>query len=244
MLCRSLKSSHLLRTSLKWNPGATSLYSSSVDDAKRPIDSKSGKSTENSAKNATVTDNKAQAAKQKLTDLLSSLKTVHFIIIPLTNSSFFCQSFTLMCIFLGINTTTTVTTSQVSFTPTFDALAKRELQLMTTHPPRNGFEEMIQWTEQEKVWRFPINNEQGLEEEAKVGFHEHVFLEHHLQGWCPRRGPIRHFMELVCTGLSKNPYITVEQKKEHIMWFRDYFQGKREILTEIGALEDKISLQA
>nr|CAG4643900.1 EOG090X04UC [Lepidurus arcticus] len=134
--------------------------------------------------------------------------------------------------------------STISFTPTFDELSKRELKLMVTHPPRNGFEEMIQWTEQGKTWIFPINNEQGLEEEAKVGFHEHIFMEQYLQGWCPRRGPIRHFMELVCTGLSKNPYITVEQKKEHIFWFRDYFDGKKEILAEIGALDDKISVQA
>jgi len=27
--------------------------------------------------------------------------------------------------------------------------------------PHNAFEEMIQWTEEEKLWKFPIDNEQG-----------------------------------------------------------------------------------
>lgn len=72
----------------------------------------------------------------------------------------------------------------------------------------------------------------GLEEEASVSFHEHVFLEQHLEEGFPRQGPVRHFMELVVTGLSKNPYLTVQQKKDHIFWFRDYFHQKADILQE------------
>lgn len=72
----------------------------------------------------------------------------------------------------------------------------------------------------------------GLEEEAAVSFHEHVFLEKHLEDGFPHQGPVRHFMELVVTGLSKNPYLTVQQKKEHIFWFRDYFLQKEEVLRE------------
>jgi len=30
-----------------------------------------------------------------------------------------------------------------------------------TLPPSNAFEEMIQWTEEGKLWTFPIDNEQG-----------------------------------------------------------------------------------
>jgi len=82
-----------------------------------------------------------------------------------------------------------------------------------------------------------------LEEEAQVGFHEHIFLEPHLNPWCPKRGPIRHFMELVCIGLSKNPYLTVAQKKEHINWFRNYFSAKRSILVETGAIAESASNQ-
>ncbi|KAK2112745.1 28S ribosomal protein S31, mitochondrial [Saguinus oedipus] len=43
-------------------------------------------------------------------------------------------------------------------------------------------------------------------------FHEHIFLEKHLEGF-PKQGPIRHFMELVTCGLSKNPYLSVKQKE-------------------------------
>jgi small subunit ribosomal protein S31 len=55
------------------------------------------------------------------------------------------------------------TTSDVlSEVTTWHRLEARELRLAVTHPPSNIFEEMIQWTEQGKLWHFPINNEQGL----------------------------------------------------------------------------------
>ncbi|XP_020778782.1 28S ribosomal protein S31, mitochondrial [Boleophthalmus pectinirostris] len=107
-----------------------------------------------------------------------------------------------------------------------------KLSTVTNHMPRNGFEEMIQWTQQGKMWQYPIDNDIGLEEEASVPFHEHIFLEKHLEEGFPRQGPVRHFMELVITGLSRNPHLTVQQKKEHISWFRDYFSQKEEVLKE------------
>jgi len=76
----------------------------------------------------------------------------------------------------------------------------------------------------------------GQTEKLEVYFTEHVFLEHHLEPWCPEKGPVRHFMELVCVGLSKNPYITLQMKLEHINWFRDYFDKKRQILQDTGAV--------
>ena len=36
----------------------------------------------------------------------------------------------------------------------------RELSLLSTKPPRNALEEFILWTEQGKLWKFPIDNEQ------------------------------------------------------------------------------------
>lgn len=99
------------------------------------------------------------------------------------------------------------------------------------HPPRNGFEEMIQWTKEGKLWHYPIDNEAGLEEEKNVEFYEHIFLEKHLEDF-PKSGPIRHFMELVVVGLSKNPCLTVQQKLGHIEWFRNYFHEKEDILKE------------
>lgn len=66
-------------------------------------------------------------------------------------------------------------------------------------------------------------------------FHEHVFLEKHLDESFPQQGPVRHFMELVITGLAKNHHLTVQQKKEHIDWFRDYFRQKEDVLKEAEA---------
>ncbi|KAG5890104.1 hypothetical protein JTB14_026475 [Gonioctena quinquepunctata] len=119
---------------------------------------------------------------------------------------------------------------------TWRALFEHDLKLAVTHPPANYFQQMILWTEQGKLWKFPIDNEQGLDEEKKVYFAKHVFLEEHLESWCPPRGPIRHFMELVCVGLSKNPYLTVEAKMEHIEWYKNYFEDKKKLLQEVGAI--------
>ncbi|XP_041656477.1 28S ribosomal protein S31, mitochondrial [Cheilinus undulatus] len=114
----------------------------------------------------------------------------------------------------------------------WDLDSANQLSQSTNQLPRNGLEEMIQWTKEGKMWQYPINNEAGLEEETVVSFHEHVFLERHLEEGFPRQGPVRHFMELVVAGLSRNPYLTVQQKEEHISWFRDYFHQKEEILKE------------
>lgn len=125
---------------------------------------------------------------------------------------------------------------------TFDAcqtwadLEKRELRLAVTHPPRNYFEKMALWTEQGKIWKFPIDNEQGWEEEHNTDFTEHIVLEMHLDDWCPTKGPVRHFMELVCVGLSKNNFLTAMEKKDHIMWYQGYFEEKKETLGELMTL--------
>ncbi|XP_075707865.1 small ribosomal subunit protein mS31 [Rhinoderma darwinii] len=111
----------------------------------------------------------------------------------------------------------------------WDLELAKEIANTCKHPPRNGFEEMIQWTKEGKLWTFPIDNEAGLDEEQKVEFHEHIFLENYLEDF-PKHGPIRHFMELVICGLSKNPYLTVQQKKDHIDWFHDYFHKKEDLL--------------
>ncbi|CAD7005921.1 unnamed protein product [Ceratitis capitata] len=120
---------------------------------------------------------------------------------------------------------------------TWAHLQQNELKLLVTHPPANYFEKLALWTEQGKVWRFPIDNEQDLTEEVDVDFSEHIFLEQHLESWCPDKGPIRHYMELVCVGLSKNPYITAKDKKEHILWYRDYFESKKDLLRDLIAQE-------
>lgn len=116
---------------------------------------------------------------------------------------------------------------------TWDHLHKHALKLAVTHPPANYFQKMALWTEQGKLWKFPIDNEQGMDEEFATDFSEHIFLEQHLESWCPSKGPIRHFMELVCVGLSKNPYLSAKEKKAHILWYRDYFEDKKELLKEI-----------
>jgi len=43
----------------------------------------------------------------------------------------------------------------------FDKLEAEESKYLTSLPPSNAFEEMMRWTEEGKLWNFPIDNEQG-----------------------------------------------------------------------------------
>ncbi|NXE22895.1 RT31 protein, partial [Ardeotis kori] len=133
-------------------------------------------------------------------------------------------------IFTKASTETENALKTVSAPTIWDLEFAKEVAAVTAQPPRNGFEEMIQWTKEGILWEFPIDNEAGMEDDAE--FHEHIFLEKHLEDF-PKQGPIRHFMELVICGLSKNPYLTVKQKIEHIEWFQKYFEEKKEFLQEI-----------
>ena len=44
-------------------------------------------------------------------------------------------------------------------------MAKREMNILKTQAPRNLLEDIAAMTEKGMVWHFPINNEQGIEEE-------------------------------------------------------------------------------
>jgi len=74
-----------------------------------------------------------------------------------------------------------------------------------------------------------------MDEEAKVGFHEHVFLEPLIDDRFPASGPVRHFMELVAVGLSKSPHLTVAEKHAHIAWYAEYFKDKYELIEQSQA---------
>ena len=90
-----------------------------------------------------------------------------------------------------------------------------------------------------------FHNVTGWEEEANVSFEDHIFLEDLLEDF-PKKGPVRHFMELVTTALSKNPYLTVAQKHEHIDWYRKYFEEKKSVIEEslVHADDEKTLEQA
>lgn len=58
-----------------------------------------------------------------------------------------------------------------------------------------------------------------------MSFVDHVFLQ---SFWKKQNVPysksVEQFMELILIGLSKNPYMKVEKKREHITWFGNYFK--------------------
>ncbi|KAL1231972.1 Small ribosomal subunit protein [Trichinella pseudospiralis] len=131
-------------------------------------------------------------------------------------------------------------TTEKPLLPVWKKLEQLSAKHLSTALPRNGFEEMIQWTLEGKMFPYPIDNEY-LWFEKEHQFYEHVFLEPLLEKGFPKDGPVRRFMELVVQGLSTNPYMTVQRKHEHIAWFRDYFSKKQK---EIDQIIDKEKIRA
>lgn len=43
----------------------------------------------------------------------------------------------------------------------WDVYDREQCTIVSDAPPINAFQEMIQWTKQGKMWKFPIDNEQG-----------------------------------------------------------------------------------
>lgn len=105
----------------------------------------------------------------------------------------------------------------------FQEMAEKEVKdLGMSATSQSGFQHLIENIHRQ--WAFPIDNETCKTDEENVGFDEHVFLEHLLDDF-PKSGNIRQFMELVITGLQQNPHLNVQEKKEHILWFKEYFES-------------------
>lgn len=64
----------------------------------------------------------------------------------------------------------------------WNKLKERELNLAFTHPPANGFEQLILWTKQGKLWQFPINNEQGIVTDSIYNVLAH-YIGMHYASW-------------------------------------------------------------
>ncbi|RNA33381.1 28S ribosomal mitochondrial [Brachionus plicatilis] len=93
-------------------------------------------------------------------------------------------------------------TSKTVESPIWSMHHDQELKQAQEILPLNGFEELIHLTNQGKLWKFPIDNEQDVDEsDAQVPFHEHVFLDHYLEEF-PQIEPIQNFMTLALNGLK------------------------------------------
>ena len=96
---------------------------------------------------------------------------------------------------------------------------------------------MIMLTNEGKLWKFPIDNEQDIDEnEAKIPFYEHVFLDSYLDQF-PQIEPIQEFMILALNGLSQNSHLSLNEKKEIIKWYKDFFSDKKDLI--VTALENE-----
>ncbi|KAI6207260.1 28S ribosomal protein S31, mitochondrial [Aphelenchoides fujianensis] len=128
----------------------------------------------------------------------------------------------------------------------WEAMEQRKTELTNRGAGHsNAFEEQIEWTEQGKMWPYPIDNEYLMGEEADVSFTDHIFLDKYVaekHTHLPKSGPVAHFMELVCVGLSKNPYMTVRKKRDHLDAFAAYFSPEH--IEKIHRLHEEAERQA
>lgn len=115
----------------------------------------------------------------------------------------------------------------------WNELVKHDSKMSRLLIPLNRFEELIQLTEEGKLWKFPIDNEQGMYKEKKVPFEDHVFLDDCLEDF-PKNEHIQNFMEYVIAGLAKNHWMTVERKHIIIKFYKDYFDKKRDLYKAAG----------
>jgi len=83
----------------------------------------------------------------------------------------------------------------------------------------------------------PTTNEEGARHKQYAGdWRDHVFTEKYLKGM-PKDGAIGLFMESAAAGLSQNPFYTVDEKKEHLEFFRQYFVNYEDDLVNLDAIE-------
>nr|XP_033806290.1 28S ribosomal protein S31, mitochondrial isoform X3 [Geotrypetes seraphini] len=67
-----------------------------------------------------------------------------------------------------------IKTPEADSSPTlWDLELAKQIAAAGHQPPRNGFQEMIQWTKEGKLWEFPINNEAGIKRLKNTGI-DHV----------------------------------------------------------------------
>lgn len=122
--------------------------------------------------------------------------------------------------------------SMFDYTTRKEDLKSRHLTLWNQETncnlPVTRFEELIKLTEEGKLWKFPINNEQGLEAEAEIPFEDHVFLDQQLEDF-PKIKFIQSFMQSVTSGLARNPWMTVARKHEIIRFYKTYFEEKKHV---------------
>lgn len=116
---------------------------------------------------------------------------------------------------------------------TWNKLLEYEISNSKLTLPNNGFEELITLTEQGRLWKFPIDNEQGLEAEKQVPFEDHVFLDQYLEDF-PKSEYIQSFMGYVIAGLGRNYWMTTDRKREIINFYKGYFEHNRDKYKERG----------
>lgn len=78
--------------------------------------------------------------------------------------------------------------------------------------------------------KLPTTNEEGQRHKDLDGhWSEHVFFHKYVDVF--PEGRIKTFMNAVSCGLSQNPFLSVDEKKEHLEFFRQYFSQIHEDLV-------------
>ncbi len=71
-------------------------------------------------------------------------------------------------------------------------------------------------------------------------FYDHVLLNHHLAQF-PDIDQVQRFMEIVLNGLSLNSYMTLDEKREIIEWYRKFFDENVQTIRDAIKAEEYTS---
>ena len=128
---------------------------------------------------------------------------------------------------------------QISHEKTKELWSELEMEDLKMHEqksPKNAFEEMINWTKEGKLWKYPINNEEGIVTNER--FDDHVFFDDLIEQ-SPDKQPIREFMNDAALGLSKNPHMTAERKRSYLQYYNEYFNENKDLVETMLDEDDE-----
>jgi len=117
----------------------------------------------------------------------------------------------------------------------FDKLSQQSYENLESLRARSNYEKELNLIEKERTYTYPIDtskftyfDEKLYEAEKNVDWKQHIdFVKNELSQF-KGTGQLYYFLEAIGQGLAKNPYMSLEEKKDEIARYVQYFIYKKE----------------
>ena len=111
----------------------------------------------------------------------------------------------------------------------------KTIPYLETLRARSNYEKELNLIEKERTYTYPIDtskftyfDEKLYDAEKNVDWKEHIdFVKNELSQF-KGTGQLYYFLEAIGQGLAKNPYLSIEEKKDEIARYVQYFIYKKE----------------